>query len=151
MKPAVVTVAELSDVEAIQGLVCEAYEPYIESIGRAPAPLEDDYQGIVGEGRALIARRAGKIVGLLITAIHPDHVLVENVAVAASEQGRGLGTFLLALADDQARQAGVSEVHLYTNEKMVKNIAFYSHRGFWETCRRNEDGFSRVFFKRLID
>ena len=120
MKPADVTTAQLSDVEAIQGLVREAYEPYIESIGRAPAPLEADYQGIVGEGRALIARRGGQIVGLLITAIHSDHVLVENVAVAASEQGIGLGTSLLALADDQARQAGVSEVHLYTNEKMVK-------------------------------
>jgi ribosomal protein S18 acetylase RimI-like enzyme len=143
--------AQPSDVAAIEALVREAYEPYIDRIGGLPGPLEEDYRAIVAAGRALVARRGGRIVGLLVSSVHPDHVLVENVAVATSERGTGLGSALLALADDQARQAGVPEVRLYTHEKMTENLAFYAHRGFQETGRRTENGFTRVFFTRRVD
>jgi N-acetylglutamate synthase-like GNAT family acetyltransferase len=146
-----VTTAQPSDVEEIEALVREAYEPYIPRIGGRPGPLEEDYRAIVAEERARVARRGGPIVGLLVTSMHADHVLVENLAVAASERGTGLGSSLLALADDLARGAGVSEVRLYTHEKMTENLAFYAHRGFQETGRRTEDGFTRVFFTRRVD
>jgi GNAT superfamily N-acetyltransferase len=146
-----VTPAQPSDVAAIEALVREAYEPYTVRIGRPAGPLEDDYRAIVASGRALVARRGNRIVALLVTSLHADHVLVENVAVAASERGTGLGSSLLALADDMARRAGVPEVRLYTHEKMTENLAFYAHRGFRETGRRTEDGFTRVFFTRRVD
>ena len=148
--PVRMATAEPGDVAAIEALVREAYEPYIAGIGRPPGPLEDDYAAIVAAGHALVARRGARIVGLLVTTLQPDHVLVENVAVASSERGAGLGTSLLAVADEQARTAGVPEVRLYTHEKMVENLAFYARRGFLETGRRTEDGFSRVFFSRRV-
>ncbi|MRG60731.1 GNAT family N-acetyltransferase [Agromyces sp. CFH 90414] len=143
--------ARASDVPAVRALVREAYEPYTARIGRPAAPLTDDYQAIVAEGRAIVARRAGRIVGLLVTSVRADHVLVENVAVAASERGSGLGSALLALADDQARAAGVPEVRLYTNERMTENLAYYARRGFRETGRGTENGFARVHFARRTD
>ncbi|MFP3380277.1 GNAT family N-acetyltransferase, partial [Bacillus sp. SIMBA_069] len=105
-----VTPAVEADVPAIEQLVRDAYEPYVERIGSKPGPLLDDYSAIVADGRALVARRGGVIVGLLILSVHADHVLVENVAVAASDRGAGLGSRLLAIADEHARAAGVGEV-----------------------------------------
>ena len=151
MDGAEVTTAQLSDLAAVEALVGEAYEPYTERIGRPAGPLEEDYRAIIAAGRALVARREGRIVGLLVTSVHADHLLVENLAVAASERGAGLGTSLLAIADELARRAGVPEVRLYTHEKMTENLAFYPRRGFRETGRRTEEGFSRVFFARRVD
>lgn len=143
--------AQPDDVPAIEALVREAYEPYIARIGRAPGPLREDYAAIVATGRALVARRGGRVVGLLVLSVRPDHVLVENVAVAASERGTGLGARLLAIADDRARETGLSEVRLYTHERMTENLAYYPRRGYVETDRRTEDGFARVFFAKRLD
>ncbi|MFF2053417.1 GNAT family N-acetyltransferase [Leifsonia sp. NPDC058194] len=138
------------DVPAIEALVREAYEPYIARIGRPPGPLGDDYAAIVADGRALVARRDDRVVGLLVTSLHSDHLLIENVAVGASERGSGLGAALLGIAEERAREAGVGQVRLYTHEKMTENLAYYRRRGFEETGRRTEDGFSRVFFAKSV-
>ncbi|WP_348788769.1 GNAT family N-acetyltransferase [Leifsonia sp. NPDC080035] len=142
--------ARESDLPGIEALVREAYEPYVERIGREPGPMRADYTAIVGEGRALVLRRAGRVVALLVTSVHPDHLLIENIAVAASERGNGLGTRLLAVADDLARAAGVAEVRLYTHVMMTENLRYYPRRGFRETGRRVDDGFERVFFSRTV-
>lgn len=143
--------AHPDDVPAIEALVREAYEPYVARIGRPPGPLREDYAAIVATGRALVARRGGRVVGMLVLSVRPDHVLVENVAVAASERGTGLGARLLAIADDRARETGLSEVRLYTHERMTENLAYYPRRGYVETDRRTEDGFARVFFAKRLD
>lgn len=41
-------------------------------------------------------------------------------------------------------------VHLYTNEKMVENLAIYPRLGYAETGRRHEDGFNRVYFEKRL-
>lgn len=142
--------AGAADVPAVEVLVREAYEPYVERIGREPGPLLVDYAAVIAEGRAVVARRGDRIVGLLVTSRQADHLLVENLAVAASERGSGLGTRLLGIADEQARAAGLPELRLYTHEKMVENLAYYPRRGFTETGRRTEAGFARVFFSRPV-
>lgn len=148
--PLTTSTAAPADVPAIEALVREAYEPYVDRIGREPGPLRADYAAIVAEGRALVARRGERIVGLLVTSLHADHLLVENVAVAAGERGTGLGSALLATAEGWARAAGVPEVRLYTHERMTENLAFYPRRGYVETGRRREDGFARVFFAKGV-
>lgn len=142
--------AEAADVPAIEALVRAAYEPYVARIGQEPGPLREDYSAIVAGRRATVARRGGVIVGLLVTSLHTDHLLVENLAVDAGERGTGLGTRLLTVAEEQARAAGLPELRLYTHEKMVENLAYYPRRGFVETGRRTENGFARVFFARPV-
>ena len=145
-----VSAARAEDVPAVEQLVREAYEPYVERIGRKPGPLLDDYATIVGQGRALVARDRGRIVGLLITSVRPDHLLVENVAVADSVRGTGLGARLLRIAEEQARAEGLDEIRLYTHELMTENVAYYPRHGFVETHRRTDNGFPRVFFSRRL-
>jgi GNAT superfamily N-acetyltransferase len=142
--------AGTADVPAVEALVRESYEPYVERIGREPGPMLVDYAAVIREGRAVVARSGDRIVGLLVTSHHADHLLVENLAVAASERGTGLGTRLLGVADEQARAAGLFELRLYTHELMVENLAYYPRRGFVETGRRTEHGFARVFFSRPV-
>jgi ribosomal protein S18 acetylase RimI-like enzyme len=77
-------------------------------------------------------------------------LLLENVAVLPTAQGRGIGSRLLALAEDQARGLRLCEIRLYTNEAMTENLAYYTRRGYAETHRAEQDGFRRVFFRKQL-
>jgi len=70
--------------------------------------------------------------------------------VRPSRQGRGAGSRLLALAEDEARRLRLSEIRLYTNEAMTENLAYYPRHGYAETHRAEQDGFRRVFFRKHL-
>jgi GNAT superfamily N-acetyltransferase len=143
--------AETSDVAAFTVVATEAYRGYVPRIGRRPAPMTADYAEAVRGGLAWAAVRDGEVVGLLVLAVKPDHLLLENVAVLPSAQECGIGARLLALAEDQARELGRDEIRLYTNEAMTENLVYYPKHGYAETHRAEQDGFRRVFFrKRLV-
>jgi ribosomal protein S18 acetylase RimI-like enzyme len=57
---------------------------------------------------------------------------------------------LLAFAEEEARRCGLPEIRLYTNEAMTENIAYYPRRGYTETHRARDEGFSRVFFRKAL-
>jgi GNAT superfamily N-acetyltransferase len=109
-----------------------------------------DYAQAVRDGRVWVAVDNDIVVGLAVLVPQPDHLLLDNIAVSPSAQGHGVGTRLLALAEDHARRHGVSEVRLYTNEAMTENLAYYPRRGYVETHRAEQDGFRRVFFRKLV-
>ena len=79
-----------------------------------------------------------------------DHLLLESIAIAPEAQSRGYGALLLRRADDDARDAGLSEVRLYTNAAMTENIVMYPRFGYIETHRAGQDGFRRVFFSKAL-
>jgi ribosomal protein S18 acetylase RimI-like enzyme len=79
-----------------------------------------------------------------------DHMFVDNVAVAPGHQGRGLGRRLVLFAEERAREVGLSEIRLYTNEKMHENLAFYGKLGFEETDRGLDGGYRRVFMRKWL-
>ena len=56
-----------------------------------------------------------------------------------------MGTAHAEQQPEEARRRGLPEVRLYTNVLMERNIALYAKRGYVETERRVEEGFSRVF------
>jgi GNAT superfamily N-acetyltransferase len=143
--------AAAADAAAMEAVASEAYRVYVPRIGRPPAPMSADYAMNASGGLAWVAEQDGEIVALLVLAVERDHLLLENVAVRPSAQGRGIGARLLALAEDQARAAGRDEIRLYTNEAMTENLAYYGRHGYAQTHRAEQDGFRRVFFsKRLI-
>jgi ribosomal protein S18 acetylase RimI-like enzyme len=142
--------ASASDVGALRAVAEAAYRAYIPRIGRPPAPMIADYASAVARGEVWVAARDGTVVGLLVLLPRPDHLLLENVAVLPAEQGRGTGSRLLAFAEEQARQSGLPEIRLYTNEAMTENIAYYTRHGYAETRRHEQDGFRRVFFHKPV-
>jgi GNAT superfamily N-acetyltransferase len=139
-----------ADAEAIGRLVDAAYALYVPRIGREPAPMTADYAALAAAGAVTVAEADGDLVGVLVTHPRADHLLVENVAVAPARQGCGLGRLLLKRAEQQAHELRLPEIRLYTNERMVENLAMYPRLGYAETGRNVEDGFARVHFRKRL-
>lgn len=139
-----------ADARAIHELVHRAYAHYVSRIGEPPGPMREDYAAKVAEGGTSVAEDDSEIVGLIVLAKQPDHLLVENVAVDPGRQGEGIGRSLLAFAEAEARDAGLSTIRLYTHVTMTENRAFYPRLGYEETHRRPVGEFELVFFAKQL-
>lgn len=142
--------ARLVDGNAMRQLARDAYQMYVDRIGREPAPMTSDYDAIAASGDAFVAWRGNELVGMLVTRRRKWMLLIENIAVAPVMQGSGLGSELLIRGEQIARDSGRHEVCLYTNAAMVENLAFYARRGYVETQRITENGFQRVYFTKHV-
>ena len=142
--------ARPDDAEWVEQIVADAYARYVPRIGREPAPMTVDYRTMIATtDQVSVAVDDSDIpIGVLVTVVETDHLLVENVAVAGSQQGRGLGRRLLAHAEEQARRCGLAQIRLYTNALMTENLSMYPHLGYAEVGRRTDEGFDRVYFRR---
>ena len=104
--------AEPSDVDALRSIAAAAYQPYVARIGRAPAPMTADYAQAVRAGQTWVAVEDGQVAGFAVLVAGPGYLLLENVAVRPAAQGRGIGSRLLGLADEQARRLGLVQSSL---------------------------------------
>jgi GNAT superfamily N-acetyltransferase len=139
------------DAATLLRITVAAYQHYVARIGRAPAPMEADYDEATRLGQGWVAELDGEIVGLLILIPQDGYLLLENIAVLPGMQGRGLGARLLSFTEERAAALGLPEVRLYTNQAMTENIAYYPRHGYTETHRGGDGPFRRVFFrKRLV-
>ncbi|KAI1274262.1 acyl-CoA N-acyltransferase [Xylaria sp. FL0933] len=143
-------IATQGDLAAVQEVVKDAYTPYVNSIGRKPGPMLDDYEALIKAGRVTVVDVDGIVCGILVLIPEKDTMLLDNVAVAASAQGLGLGRELIAHAEQRARTAGYPLIRLYTHETMTRNIEYYSRIGYVETHRAEENGLKRVFMAKLL-
>ena len=71
----------------------------------------------------------------LALEVEPDHIVIWSVAVLPAYQGKGLGRRLLEFAEARSRELRRPEIRLFTNAKMVRNIALYRSLGYAETRR----------------
>ncbi len=131
------------DAGPISEVAREAYAPYAGRMGREPEPMTADYGMLIEAGGVFVAERSGAVAGLLVHHVGAGHLLLANVAVSPGAQGAGLGARLLAFTEDRAREFGLPEVRLYTNEAMVENITgrlpIARFSGRW-CCRVRDSG-----------
>ncbi len=127
-----------------------AYEPYVERIGRRPAPMQSSPEELIDTEEVFVLDDGPAIVGLIVLRCGRDHMLVENVAVDPALQHRGHGRALLDFAERHGRELGFPELRLYTNAAMTENIELYPRLGWREYDRREDDGFSRVYFRKPL-
>ena len=142
--------ARSNDRDSLDRLVRDAYRPYVARLGRAPAPMGYDHAALIADGVVTVAELDGAVAGMVALLPRADHLLLDTIAVAPACQGRGVGRALMAHADAEARRHGLAEVRLYTNVLMTENIATYLRAGYVETGRRDDQGFSRVFFSKRL-
>lgn len=140
--------AMLDDADEVAVLVAAAYSPYIARIGRAPAPMLDDYRQVMQDDEVFVAIQDTRIVGVLVLRQEGSVMLLANVAVLPDCKGQGIGRRLMTFCEEHARAAGCMAVRLYTHERMVENIEIYMKAGYRETHRATEDGFARVFMEK---
>ncbi len=139
------------DEAAVIACVNDSYGLYLDRMSTPPAPMLDDYRALIDRRVVHLAENAGRLVGLIVMWPTDDHFYVDNVAVASSAQGGGIGRLLLDLARRTAMAQGHNEVRLYTNEVMTENINYYPKLGFVETHRGVESGYQRVYFSLSVD
>ncbi|MCP3849863.1 MAG: N-acetyltransferase, partial [Gammaproteobacteria bacterium] len=75
--------AVLSDAGEIQNCVQEAYQHYIERIGKPPGPMLDDYAEVIKSHLVYVAESDG-VVGVLVLMKSENRFLLDNVAVDPS-------------------------------------------------------------------
>ncbi|HYI06337.1 MAG TPA: GNAT family N-acetyltransferase [Reyranella sp.] len=122
--------ATAADASAIRDLTRQAYAKWVPLIGREPKPMTADYAAAVARHRFDLLYVDGTLAALIETIGEADYLLVENVAVSPSFQGRGLGRKLMAHAEVLARELGFGTIRLYTNQRFAENIALYRKLGY---------------------
>ncbi len=140
--------ARTEDAPAVTALVRRAYDKYVARIGREPKPMTADYRAAIAAHQLWVHEEAGTLIAVLELIPAADHMLIENVAVELSEQGRGIGRRLMAFAEVEARRQGLPEMRLYTNERFTENLALYARLGYRETHREPLMGSQIVFMQK---
>ncbi len=139
-----------ADEPGVRACVDAAYAPYVERMGKPPAPMLDDYTNLIDSEVVYVATLDDRLVGLIVLWPKEDHLYIDNVAVLPEAQGAGVGAALLGFADAQAQRSGMNEIRLYTNEKTTENITYYPKKGYRETHRASDAGYQRVYYSRFL-
>lgn len=139
-----------ADAPVVAECVNAAYAHWVPRIGRKPWPMLQDYRLVVETEHVVLAEAKGEVAGILVLRETPDGLLLDNVAVFPDRKGQGIGRALLVHAEQEARMRGHTSLYLYTNEKMTENIAMYTRAGYVEYERRREEGFCRVFLRKVL-
>jgi N-acetylglutamate synthase-like GNAT family acetyltransferase len=126
-----------ADADAIRTLTREAYSKWIAVIGREPLPMTVDYAAAIKKHRFDLLYADGCLAAVIETVPKGDFLLIENVAVAPSLQGRGFGKRLLKHAEDLAASSGLKGTRLYTNKLFSANLCLYEALGY-QTEREEE-------------
>jgi ribosomal protein S18 acetylase RimI-like enzyme len=142
--------AQVHDAARVTGCVAAAYNHYVARIGKPPAPMLDDYANVIRRHTVFVLEERENIVGVLVLIRQEESLLLDNVAVHPDYQGKGFGKRLIELAETEARRFGFAALTLYTNEQMTENIGLYSKLGFVETERKQEQGFKRVYMRKIL-
>ncbi|MEM8686861.1 MAG: GNAT family N-acetyltransferase [Pseudomonadota bacterium] len=138
------------DIRQVKACAEAAYEVYVAAIGKKPAPMVADFAAAQTAGQLHVAEASGEVAGFVVFYDRSDHVHLENVAVSPGHQGKGIGRALVDFVERDARARGIATIELYTNVKMSGNLTLYPALGYTEVGRWNEDGFDRVFFRKLL-
>lgn len=110
----------------------------------------DDYSARVSEGIVWAIEDAKTIVGILVLLPKPDHLLLDNIAVSPSHQGRGSGGACSNSPKQRHCGAAIQEIRLYTPETMTENQRLDAAIGYKETGRGNEAEYERVFMRKRL-
>src|SRR5690348_10776895 len=107
-----IRIAVDADVPAIARVVHDAFAGFIPLIGRAPWPMFQNYPARVAQGAVWVLTEGGAIVGVAVLQFNDDHLFIETIAVAPSQQRRGHGRRLLDFVEGESRRRGYDETRL---------------------------------------
>ena len=137
------------DAKMMQAIASAAYQPYIEEMGRKPAPIIADFDAHIAKDVCLVLWPAGKIAGYAVILHRADGYWLENIAVHPEHHKKGLGTALIKAVEAIIRPRA-DHYQLYTNIVMQSNARWYLSLGSKQTKEAVEDGFHRLYFKTTL-
>ena len=156
------------DAPHLKRIAAEAYRQYLPRMPKPPAPMLADYAQYLAQHLAsgdcdacivLVAETSGEVkgetaasggvVGFAIIIKKSDGYWLENVAVGDGWRGQGVGGRLLK-AVETALGGKAEAYQLYTNAVMTENIAWYRRLGFEDLGEREDEGYTRRFFRKWL-
>ena len=138
------------DAEAIRALTHIAYAKWVPVLGRAPVPMEADYEKALQHHHFELLYVDSQFAALIETIAEPGFLMIENLAVLPALQGRGLGRRLMARAEQRAAKLGTQEIKLYTEKLMDENVNLYTWLGFEVEREVDFKGGISVLMKKAI-
>ena len=123
--------AERSDAKSIQVCIASAYADAMRDI----ADLPDVTSGIeeeIAEHQVVIAEVDGTLLGVIIFDQQAEAMMIFNLAVSPEAQGKGVARQLLAVAEAEAVELGLSILRLRTHRLMHATREMYTHLGWVE-------------------
>jgi ribosomal protein S18 acetylase RimI-like enzyme len=146
-----IRVATFMDVPNIEACVADAFKGYIPLIGKKPAPMRMDYNEIIKRHSVFVAVIDGFMAGAVVILDTCDRFMwLDVLAVSEKYRGLGIGKKLIECAENFIAEKQKSECRLYTNIKFEKSIAIYRHLGYVEYQRMCENGYDRIFFRKIV-
>jgi len=146
----IVRPATQADLAALARIQKGAFDIYVERMGKPPAPMLVNLSAHLEVDTVFVAEAAGRVSGYLVCDESQVPPLLDTVAVAPDAQGRGLGRALFRYLENSLRRKGFDRYQLYTNVKMVENLALYPRLGFVRTKQVTENGYERVYFEKRL-
>lgn len=148
--PLHIRLATAGDEARVCKLVEQAYTPWIETVGRRPRPMDDDYRARCELGHAWLAEQEAELVGVIVIEERPSYLFLHNIAVAPARQHRGLGRGLIRFVEDEGRRRGYDQVRLTTSESMARNVALYKRLGYVVTQREPTATADRLWMTKSL-
>ncbi len=122
--------ATVNDAPDVGLLTRAAYARWVPVIGREPLPMKADYELAVRDHLVDLLEVEGVLAGLIEMIPEPQWLLIENLAVAPTFQGRGCARILLEQAQKTALGLQLTGLRLFTNKQFASNVDLYLHHGF---------------------
>jgi ribosomal protein S18 acetylase RimI-like enzyme len=111
----------------------------------------EELEAELRENLGCVALAGPRIVGAVRAQRDGELLLVGRIAIAPDQQGRGLGTTLLAAVEQRGREAGATEAELFTGSLSEANLRLYEREGYRETQRvPGDDGTAQVFMRKSL-
>lgn len=102
-------------------------------------------------GLLLIARLREEPVGCGALKFHENAVgEIKRMWVASRARGLGLGRRLLLALEHEAREAGMTTLHLETNRTLTEAIEMYRHSGYQEVEAFNDEPYAHHWFEKRL-
>jgi DNA-binding MarR family transcriptional regulator len=80
----------------------------------------------------------------------PGTAWIKRMWVASSARGLGLGRRMLDALEQQARELGLTIVHLETNRRLVEAIQLYRSAGYVEVAPFNAEPYGDYWFEKRL-
>jgi GNAT superfamily N-acetyltransferase len=124
-----------ADADVLAALISLAYrvEDFFKIGDRTDA---DDVRKRMQNGAFLVLEENGTIVGSVYVEVHGDTGYFGMLSIDPTRQGQGLGSTLIAAAEDHCRRAGCQTMELEVVNLRTELPPFYHRFGYAEAGTR---------------
>lgn len=123
--------AGAADTEAVTDCIAAAYSDAMRDIPDLP-DVTDGVGDDITAHQAWVATMDEGIVGFIVFDQVDSAMMIFNLAVSPKAQGAGLARRLIEIAEQEARDSGVTMLRLRTHKSMQRTVSIYLHLGWGE-------------------